>query len=181
MQLRKWFSLDSIYILMKKMGPYHYSACPKLKRALHKKPPLEICFLSTIWVPIEVKMKMSLEKVTQVISQSGVRAGLSKLHIDWINCDKVWFYFYYMNCNSIYITECLKIKIFLRAVRYFATLPVYFYDGQCTSIGLINQYYFCQKGGKAYGLMVSIWVEIRWTHTCTLQLISLIWLARLKY
>ncbi len=52
------------------------SACPKLKRALHKKPPLEICFLSTIWVPIEVKIKMPLEKVTWVIAQSGVWAGL---------------------------------------------------------------------------------------------------------
>ena len=77
MRLRKRFALDSIYIFMNKMGPYYDSACPKLKRELYKKPPLEICFLSTIWVPIEVKMKMSLEKVTQVISQYGVRAGLS--------------------------------------------------------------------------------------------------------
>ena len=22
-----------------------------------------------------------------------------KLHINWINCDRVWFYFYYMNCR----------------------------------------------------------------------------------
>ncbi len=100
MGLRKCFSLDSIYISMKKMRPYRDSACPRLKRALYKKPPLEICFLSTIWVPIEVKMKMSLEEVTQVISESCVLAGFSKSHIKWINCNKVRFYFYYMNCNS---------------------------------------------------------------------------------
>ena len=110
MRPRKWFSLDSIYIFMKKMGPYYNSACPTLKRTLYKKPPLEICFLSTIWVPIEVKMKMSLEKVTQVISQSGVWAGLSKLHIDWINSNKVWFYFYYMNCSVGLISSVVQFQ-----------------------------------------------------------------------
>ncbi len=40
--------------------------------ALYKKPPLEICFLSTNWVPIEVKVTFYMVKVTQVILYPGM-------------------------------------------------------------------------------------------------------------
>ncbi len=38
--------------------------------------------------------------------------------------------------DSVYITECLKIKILLRAVKYFAPLLLY----PRTGIGRINHY-----------------------------------------
>ena len=57
--------------------------------ALHKKPPLEISFLSTIWVPIGVQMKRPLEKVTQVIPHSCVEAFLCYMHISWVIINQI--------------------------------------------------------------------------------------------
>ncbi len=61
---------------MKKIWSYFDSTFPKMKMALYKKPPLEISFLSTIWVPMSEKIKCPLEMVTQVISHNGME-GLS--------------------------------------------------------------------------------------------------------
>ncbi len=58
---------------------------PKLKMVLYKKPPLKISFLLGIWVLIEVKMKILLEKVTQVIIlHFGADYGLSMSNIYWV-------------------------------------------------------------------------------------------------
>ncbi len=48
---------------------------------LYKKPPLKISFLLSIWVLIEIKMKILLEKVTQVILHFGTDHGLSMSNI----------------------------------------------------------------------------------------------------
>ncbi len=49
---------------------------------LYKKPPLKISFLLSIWVLIEIKTKILLEKVTRVII--GTDHDLSTGHIHWV-------------------------------------------------------------------------------------------------
>ena len=51
---------------------------------LYKKPPLKISFLLSISVLIEVKTKILLEKVTQVIIHLGANHDLSMGHIHWV-------------------------------------------------------------------------------------------------
>ncbi len=51
---------------------------------LYKKPPLKNSFLLSIWVIIEVKMKILLEKVTQVILPFGTNHGLSMINVYWV-------------------------------------------------------------------------------------------------
>ncbi len=83
------FSLGSMYIFWKKMLSYFDCVYLYWKRALYKKPPLENSFLSTNWVPIEVKMKFLLKKVTQVILKPGVEACYPMSHISWVICNKM--------------------------------------------------------------------------------------------
>ncbi len=73
MDIRENHSLISIHIFLKKILSYLVSDYPKLKMPLYKKPPLEICFLSTNWVLIEVKIYMA--KVTRVILYPGMEHG----------------------------------------------------------------------------------------------------------
>ncbi len=65
---------------MKKTLPYFSCYYIKLKIGFLKKPPLKIWFLLSIWVPMKLKIKIFLEKLTQVISQFGMKHGLSGIH-----------------------------------------------------------------------------------------------------
>ena len=73
-----------IHIYLKKILPYFSCYYLKLKMGFPKKPPLKICSLLTIWVPMELKLKIFLEKLTQVISQSSMKQRLSGIHISRI-------------------------------------------------------------------------------------------------
>ena len=57
--------------------------------ALYKKPPLEISFLSTVWVPVEVKVKFQLDTVTHVICHRSVAGDLSQMQISWVIVNQV--------------------------------------------------------------------------------------------
>ena len=73
--------LGSIHIFLKKKLSNFGSYYPKLKMVSYKKPALKISFLLSICVLIEVKMKILLEKVTQVILHLGTNHGLSMGYI----------------------------------------------------------------------------------------------------
>ncbi len=77
MRVEGWFSLTSVHIFLKKKLSYFGSPNPKLKMVLFKKSPSKISFLLSIWVLIGVKMKILLEKFTQVILHFGIDHGLS--------------------------------------------------------------------------------------------------------
>ncbi len=63
---------------------------------------MKIWFLLGIWVPIELKMKIFLEKLTHVLPQSGMKHGLSGIHICRVIYEKQGFYFYTGNCKYLY-------------------------------------------------------------------------------
>ncbi len=99
MWFKKSFSLGNIYIFEKNFFSHFHCVYLYQKRAFYKKPPLEKSFLSSNWVPIKVKRKFLLEKVTQLIFQPGVEACYPISYISWVICNKVRFYLCYTDCS----------------------------------------------------------------------------------